>query len=224
MPLTPSLIPPITLETSILQKLKLALDRVQKYDSAKYEEYIAQDFESHRVFVDIDIFMTHVLHVPKNWKVLWGWTIRRAKRDRAFSTALWEYSRRYGTQGLDEWKFYKPSVDMGNAILNFSVRSPDDSVKPKTPQRYLRNDPKKVLCGVINDLSPDVVAVHDGFLSHIRSGGRDGGSLNGPNLTCTQPLQVLEVNPWDSALVDGSCMPRLKLNGKLVITSCNAFL
>ena len=30
---------------------------------------------------------------------------------------------------------------------------------------------------------------------------------------------MLEVKPWDSALVDGSCMPRLKVNGKPATTS-----
>jgi len=215
---------PIALGTSILQKMKLDTGKAQKYDSDKYEEYIIRDFERHRVFVDIDVFMTHVLHVPENWKELWGRTIRRVKRDAVFSTAHWDYSRRCGTHGIQERTFYKPLVDMGNAILDFSETSPDDSVKPRTPQRYLRNDPKKVLCGVIGGLSPDVVAVHDGFLPHICSEERDKKRLKESNLTWAQPLQALEVKPWDSALVDGSCMPRLKVNGKPVITSCDVIL
>ena len=211
---------PIAVGTSILQKMKPDTDQPQKYDSAKYEEYIVRDFERHRVFVDIDVFMTHVLHVPENWKSLWGRTIRRVKRDAVFSTAHWDYSRRCGTHGVNERSFYKPLVDMGNAILDFtSEPSSEASVKPQTPQRYLRNDPKRVLCGVINGLSPDVVAVHDGFLPHIRSEERDSGRLKESNLTWAQPLQALEVKPWDSALVDGSCMPRLKVNGKPLITS-----
>ena len=214
----------MALGTSILQKMKLDADQVQKYDSDKYEEYIIRDFERHRVFVDIDVFMTHVLHVPENWKDLWGRTIRRVKRDGVFSTAHWDYSRRCGTHGIQERTFYKPLVDMGNAILDFSKTSPDDSVKPQTPQRYLRNDPRKVLCGVINGLSPDVVAVHNDFLPHIRSEERAKNCLTESNLTWAQPLQALEFKPWDSALVDGSCMPRLKVNGKPAITSCDVLL
>jgi len=204
--------------TSILQKSKLDPDQVQKYDSDKYEEYIIRDFERHRVFVDIDDFMTHVLHVPQNWKELWGRAIRRVKRDAVFSTAHWDYSRRCGTHGVHERTFYKPLVDMGNAILDVSELSTKEPVQPQTPQRYLRNDPKRVLCGVMNGLSPDVVAVHDGFLPHILPEERDKARLKESNLTWAQPLQALEVKPWDSALVDGSCMPRLKRNGKPAIT------
>jgi len=212
---------PISLGTSVLQKMSLDTDQPQKYNSAKYEQYIVQDFERHRVFVDIDVFMKHVLHVPENWKVLWGRTIRRIKRDRVFSTAHWDYSRQCGTQGVQEWRFYKPLVDMGNAILDFSRASSDSSVEPQTTQRYLRNDPRRVLCGVMNELSPDVVAVHKGFLPHIRSGERNEGRLRESNLTWAQPLQALEVKPWDSALVDGSCMPRLKVKGKPTTISCD---
>ena len=211
---------PISLGTSILQKMSPDTDQTPKRDSTKYEQYIAQDFEHHRVFVDIDVFMKHVLHVPENWKELWGRTIRRIKRDRVFSTAHWDYSRQCGTRGVQEWRFYKPLVDMGNATLDFSDSSPDNSVKPQTTQRYLRNDPKRVLCGMMNELSPDVVAVHGGFLPHIRPDERDEGRLRESNLSWAHPLQALEVKLWDNALVDGSCMPRLKVNGKPAAISC----
>ena len=210
--------------TSILQKLRPDTDKTPKCDSAKYEQYITQDFKSHRVFVDMDVFMKYVLHVLANWKELWGRTIRRIKCNSVFSTAHWDYTRQCGTQGVKEQRFYKPLVDMGNAILDFSKSSPDDCVKPQTPQRYLRNDPKRVLSGIMNNLSPDLVAVHDGFHPHICSEGRYKHRLKESNLTWAQPLQVLEVNPWDSALVDGSCMPRLKVNGKPETTSSDVLL
>ena len=213
---------PIALGTSVLQKLQLDTDEDQANDIDKYEQFITQDFERHRVFVDIDVFMKHVLHVPENWKGLWGRTIRGIKRDEAFSTAHWNYYRQCATQGVKESNFYKPLVDMGNAILDIiSKESSDVSVKPQTPQRYLRNDPKRVLCGMMNNLSPDIVAVHNGFLPHIRSGERDARCLEQSNLTWAQPLQALEVKPWDGALIDGSCMPRLKVNGKPATTSCD---
>jgi hypothetical protein len=68
---------------------------------------------------------------------------------------------------------------------------------------------------MMKDLSPDVVAVHGGFLPHMRSSERNEACLKELNLTWAQPLQALEIKPWDSALVDGSCMPRLKVNGEL---------
>jgi len=216
---TPNLTP-TTRGTSVLQRLRHAADETKKYDSSKYEEYIVQDFERHRVFVDIDVFMKHVLHVPDNWKDLWGETIRQIERDAAFSISYMDYSIQCSTSGAEETRFYKPLVDMTNAILDFSAnRSENESVKPKTPQRYLRNDPRNVLCGVMNDLSPDIIAVHDEFLPKMRLGELGEWHLKKTNLTWAQPLQALEVKPSDGALVDGSCMPRLKVNGEHVATS-----
>jgi len=110
--------------------------------------------------------MKNVPHVPEDWKELRGRTIRRTKRDKVFSAAHWDYSR----QCVWQWRFYKPLVDMGDAILDFSGSSPDDCAKPQTPQCYLGNDPKRVLCGAMNDLSPDLVAVRLDLLPHIHSG------------------------------------------------------
>jgi len=56
----------------------------------------------------------------------------------------------------------------------------------------------------MNNLLPDVVAVHEKFLPHIPPGELGGWHLKGLNLTWAQPLQVLEVKPSDGALVDGS--------------------
>jgi len=186
-----------------------------KLKSSKYEEYITQDFERHRVFVDIDVFMKHVLHVPDNWRELWGPDIGGIKRNMTFWLAFSEYCSQCTIQGAGETGFYKPLVDMANAILDFAADdSSDESIKPRTPQRYLRNDPKTISCGVIDGLSPDIVAVHRDFLG-------DDGSGKPPDsgLTWAQPLQALEVKLSDGALVDGSCMPRLKVNGERATTS-----
>ena len=215
---------PFSVGTSILQKLNPDADRAQKYASAKCEQYIAQDFERHRVFVDMEVFMKSVLHVPKDWRELWGQTIKDIKKDEVFSLAYACYSDQCNTPGTHESRFYKPLVEMANAILDFSAEpSSDDSVKPTTPQRYLRNDPQRVLRGVMNDLSPDIVAVHKDFLPHILPRERDERRLRLSSLTWAQPLQILEVKPWDNALIDGLCMPRLKVDGEHTTTSRNDF-
>ena len=191
------------------------MEQVPKYGCAKYEQYIAEDFERHRVFVSIDVFMEYVLHVPQNWKNKWRNSIKKIKCDRAFSIAYNDYCHQCGTSGTNEQRFYKPLVDMTNAVLDFSTRqSLDKSIKPTTRQRYLRNDPQRVLRGMMNDLSPDIVAVHADFLPHIGSEERKERCLKESNLTWAQPLQVLEVKPWGNALVDGACMPRLKVDGE----------
>jgi len=213
---------PFSVGTSILQRLNPDADRAQKYASVKCEQYIAQDFERHRVFVDMEVFMKSVLHVPDGWRELWGQTIEDIKKDKVFSFAYACYSNQCDTPGAHESGFYKPLVEMANAILDFSAESSsDDSVKPTTPQRYLRNDPQRILRGVMNDLSPDIVAVHEDFLPRLLQGERNERRLRSSSLTWAQPLQILEVKPWDNALIDGSCMPRLKVDGERAATSRN---
>ena len=113
---------PTSVGTSILQKLRPDTDKTPKYDSAKYEQYITQDFESHRVFVDIDVFMRHVLHVPENWKELWGRTIRRIKRNIVFSTAHWDYTRQCGTQASRSRGSTSPWWTWGTPFSTFPSR------------------------------------------------------------------------------------------------------
>jgi len=207
---------PLTVGTSILQRLVPDEDQVPKYDCAKYEEYIAQDFKRHRVFVDIEVFMKHVLHVPEDWRELWGETIEEIKRDEAFSAAYFDYSSQCKTQGLEE-RFYKPLVDMANAIFSCCKLSERDCVKPRTNQRYFRNDPKRVHLGVMNNLSPDLVAVHNDF--KLDSKELERQRIGDADMSWAHPLQVLEVKPSGGALIDGSSMPRLKVNGKPQKTS-----
>ena len=220
---------PISVGTTILPKLRTdtaqTAKQTTKYDCAKYEQYIVQDFERHRVFVDIDVFMTNVLHVPEDWKKLWGGTINEIKRSPVFVDALFKYIGVCETHGAREQLFYRPLVDVANAIFDFcELPSSSDDVKPRTPQRYLINDPNTVLGGVVNDLRPDLVAVHQDSLLHInKDEGRDA-QLHISNMTWAQALQVLEVKPWDNALVDGACIPRLKANGESVDASCNMLL
>jgi len=210
---------PMSHGTSAMPKLEPDADQAQKYDSAKYEQYISQDFERHRVFVNIDVFMKNVLHVPENWKDLWGPTIDHIKHHEKFSSLHLEYARRCGVRGIQEHQLYEPLVGMGNAILDLSESVPDESVKARTPQRYLRNDPKPVFGGVMNNLIPDVVAVHHDFLHNLSPREIAERRLKETNLSWAQPLQVLEVKPCDTALVDGSHMPRLKVGGEFTTTS-----
>ena len=194
-----------------MRKLEPDADQAKKYDVAKYNKYIAQDFDRHRVFVDIDDFMKHVLHVPGNWKQLWGGTIGKIKRDKVFSAAHRKYTTLCGIRKVTEAKFYRPLVDMQNAILRVCA-SEGGNVQPRTSQRYFRNDPYRVSGGVTNDLSPDIVAIHRDYLPNVSKRERTQKWLR--RLNWAHPLQVLEVKPWVNALVDGSSMPRLKVDGE----------
>jgi len=204
---------PTALGTPAMRQLMHPMVQPPKLKSSKYEEYIrvVQDFERHRVFIDIDVFTKDVLHVPDDWKELWKKSIEDVRRDQAFVAPHLCYGAECVISGGQEPRFYKHLVDMSNAILDFSARdSSDESVRPRTPQHYLRNNPKTISCGIITDLSPDIVAVHKEFLAN-------GGSRS--SLSWAQPLQAFEVKPRDGALVDGLCMPRLKVNGERTTTS-----
>ena len=58
-------------EASILQELRHATEQPPEYD----DEDILREFEYNRVFIDIDVFMEHVLHILENWRELWRQTI-----------------------------------------------------------------------------------------------------------------------------------------------------
>ena len=194
---------PISIGTAVIQKLKLDADESQQEGIGKFEDYIVEDLEGHRVFVDIEVFMNRVLHIPKNWREMWGPTIEQVKSTKKFSTAHNTYCSQCNTRGVSEKELYEPLVNMGNAIFDVSDSSESQGyVEPSTPQRYVRNETRKVFQGKMNNLSPDVVAVHKSISGEV------------PRMTWAHPLQVLEVKHCDNALVDGSYMPRLKVEGE----------
>ena len=63
---------------------------------------------------------------------------------------------------------------MANAIFSYSELSQRDHVKPQTNQCCLRNYPKGVHMGFMNDLSPDIATVYNDFLPqlHLEEIGR----------------------------------------------------
>lgn len=213
--LSSTLSTPLPQGSSIMKNLAPDTDQPQKGDSAKYEAYIKQDFRHHRVFVGMDVFMECVLNVPGNWKGEWAGTIRKVKNDRTFRAAYEGYCDKLNSQSFEEAELYEPLVSIANAIFNVAKSSSEESAIPATDLRYLVNDPKRVVDGVMTDLSPDIVAVDKGFLRHMHPEERRTRKVSKTSLTWAQPLRVLEVKPWNGALVDGTFMPRLLVNGEV---------
>ena len=67
-------------------------DDTDSVEECEHEEYdnVYEDL-SNRVFVDFDVFLLSVLHVPRDWKTLWGPAIEAVKADQEFSTCHRKY-------------------------------------------------------------------------------------------------------------------------------------
>jgi hypothetical protein len=202
-------ITPLSLGSSMRQKQEGDTDRVEKFNRADYDDYIREDLNS-RVFVDFEVFMKHVLHVPDNWKTEWGPAIEAVKADPDFKNHHKEYCERCNEFGSHEESFYAPLMNTANAALDVLSRSTFDGISRKIPQYYRVNDPKKLRGGIFNkfNLSPDLVLLHD----DCQPSKQDFHWAN--------PLHILEVKPYDNALCDGTNIPELVIDGKYATNSC----
>jgi len=196
---------PLSRGSSVLRRQEGDTDRVGKYTRADYEKYIREDL-SCRVFVDFEVFMKRVLHVPDDWKTRWGPAIDAIKADATFSEHHEKYCRLCEEKGTAEQNFYPRLMEMANAALDVIFRTYFEGIPSERRQYYHVNNPNHIKGGVMNErgLSPDLV-----LLQEDRRRGGASESLHWAN-----PLQVLEVKPYDNALCDGRNMPRLVVDGK----------
>ena len=198
---------PLSRGGSIRQNLEGNTDRVEGFNRADYDVYIREDLRS-RVFVDFEVFMKNVLHVPAEWKTDWKAAIKAVKTNSRFDGYHKDYCKRCNDRSSVESVFYEPLVDLANTALDVLSEPRFEGIFPETthPHRYRVNDPKKLRGGIFNksDLSPDLIALDEGL---------DKAS-KGENLHWANPLHILEVKPHDNALCDGSTMPRLVVDGE----------
>ena len=196
---------PLSRGTSIKRNQDGDTDRVEKYNREDYEDYIREDLGS-RVFVDYEVFMEYVLHVPVDWNTKWRPAIDAVIADADFKKFHEEYCGLCGRSGTVEKDLYLPLMKMANAVLDVLSKSEFDGIPSGELQYYHVNEPNRVSGGVMNKngLSPDLVLLHKN-----RPRPEDGESIHWAN-----PLHVLEVKPFGSAICDGENMPRLVVNGK----------
>jgi len=128
---------PPSLGSSICQEDET--DQAEGYHSADYERYIREDLHG-RVFVEFEVFMQHVLHVPDNWKSEWGSAIEAARADPDFKRSLEEYCEPCVDSNSDEESFYDPLTDAVNAVLAVVSRETFEGISSRIPQN----------CGVTN--------------------------------------------------------------------------
>ncbi|KAF9789753.1 hypothetical protein BJ322DRAFT_1105614 [Thelephora terrestris] len=186
-------------------------DRVEGYKRNDYDSYISEDLKK-RVFVDFETFLQSALHVPRDWRTLWGPAIEAVKANKEFRKGKTEYCKQCNDGGSVEKPFYEPLMETANAVLDVVSASKFDGISG-TPQYYHVNDRGKLQGGVINnsDLSPDLVVLHKGCQATEDS--QTTGELRPPKeIHWANALHVLEVKSHNTAICDGDHIPRLIIN------------
>jgi len=201
---------PLSLGSSIRQWQEGDIDRVDQYDGTEYEEHIRGEL-SCRVFVDYEVFMKRVLHVPDDWKTRWKEAIEAVKADAEFDEQHKNYCRLCEGNGTLEEKLYPALTETANAVLGVVARSNFKDIPSGRRQYYYVSDPEHLKGGVMNkkNLSPDVVLLHKNRVLPQREVNKTPHWVN--------PLHVLEVNPYGSTLCDGKSIPGLVVDGKHAI-------
>ena len=196
---------PTTRGAAVRHKQEGNPDRFDNYDRAEYDEYIREDL-GRRVFVDFEVFLKRVLHVPEGWREEWGPAIKAVKANKKFNEWHEKYRSLCDKDGGHEVAFYEPLMQMVNSILDVVASSPFEKIPQKKHQYYRVNNPFHLRGGVINKagLSPDLV---------LLDSNREAPSSKVP-LHWANVLQVLEVKPHDNAICDGRNMPKLIVDGK----------
>jgi len=194
---------PLSRGSSIRQRQEGDTDRVEGYDRDDYEEYVHEDLKS-RVFVDFEVFMKSVLHVPEDWNTQWKSVIEAVIADPEFKQHYEEYCKYCDDSTTREALFYEPLTKMANAVLDVWSQSGRCGTNPGIPQTYHVSNTRKLQGGIFNkaSLSPDLVVLHKDC-DHTLS-----------NLHWANALHVLEVKSYGTAICDGRGMPKLVVDGE----------
>ena len=194
---------PLSLGSSTCQSQESDTDRAERFHQADYDGYIREDLRS-RVFVDFEVFMKYVLHVPDDWKTAWGPAIEAVKADPDFERCYEKYCEQCNKSYSQEESFYAPLINAANAALGVLSRSTFDGIPSQTPQYYHANNAKKLRGEVFNkfNLSPDLVLRNECQPSKKE------------DLHWANPLHILEDELYDNALCDGTSVPRLVIDGQ----------
>jgi hypothetical protein len=206
-------ITPLSRGSSVRQRQEGDTDRMEKYTRGDYDDYVREDLRS-RVFVDFEVFMMHVLHVPKDWKTRWKPAIEAVGVNEEFKAHLEAYCRLCDSPTSLEELFYEPLVDISTAALRVLSGSNFDGISSGIPQHYQVNASRKVEGGIFNraGLSPDLVVLH-----------KDCDPTEKQNIHWANILHVLEVKPSGNTICDGTNIPRLVVNSKCQIRSVSGY-
>ena len=196
-------ITPLSLGSSVRRRQEGGTDRVDGYCQGDYDNYVREDLKS-RVFVDFEVFMKYVLHVPHDWDTKWKSAIEAIEADPDFKEHHGEYCKLCESE-TRERRFYEPLMETANAALRVLSRLGFQDIPSGIPHYYHVNDSWKGQGGAMDkaDLSLDLVVLH----TNCRPS-------EGENMHRANPLHVLEAKSFDSAICAGTNMPRLVVDGK----------
>jgi len=193
-PTTVTELTPLSRGSSVGERQDGDTDRINKRGREDYVEYVREDLRR-QVFVDYEIFMQCVLHVPKDWETKWKPALDAVKADANFKKHHEEYCGSCnGNEVVGENKFYPSLVKTADAVLHVMSRSNFDGIFSK-------------------GLSPDL-AVFDGNHPHPD----ENESLHWAN-----PPHLLEAKPHEDIICDGENMCRLIVKGKRSAGSFHAW-
>ena len=201
-------ITPLARGTSIRQKQEGNTDRIDGYSRNDYDDYVREDLKG-RVFVDYEVFMKYVLHVPEDWRIKWEPIMKTIRTDPAFQKQHEDYCRCCNDPTARELLFYQPLANAANAILRILSQSQFDGMNSGIPQTYCVGNYTKLQGGIFNkaNLSPDLVVFHEECDTTKPKGPK-------PNPHWANALHILEVKPYGNAICDGNNMPRLVFDGE----------
>ena len=118
-------------------------DQVDSYDRGDYEDYVREDLRS-RVFVDFEVFMEYVLHVPKDWSTQWESVIETIKADPTFLGNLEGYRECCNNRTSLEESFYDPTKNHAPASVRSHGKKSTPITTPTTSQPGANHPPSKL--------------------------------------------------------------------------------
>ena len=99
----------------------IKLDQASLSTREDYDDYVRED-PGACVFIDFEVFMKTVLHVPVDWKTLWGPAIEAIKEDCEFKEHRGQYLLQCNNPASPEKSFYEPFMNLMNVIVDTLLR------------------------------------------------------------------------------------------------------
>ena len=171
-------------------------DDTDSVEECEHEEYdnVYEDL-SNRVFVDFDVFLLSVLHVPRDWKTLWGPAIEAVKADQVFSTCHRKYCQQCEEDGSSQQSFSEPLIKTTNAIIDVVFTAKFGGISGISHVKNPRKLPSSTINGA--NLSVDPAVLHN----------------DRQPLHWADNFHILVGKPYDGAICNGKGMPRLIIDG-----------